>query len=41
MQGYKLTGSTGIAFSKGDVSSSEVGSKPDMVVFDSGFTRLA
>jgi len=38
-QGWKLTGSTGFAFSKSNVSGSAAGSRPDMVVFDCGFTE--
>ena len=39
MQWYKLTGSTGFAFSNGDVSCSVVGSKPHMLVFNCGITE--
>ena len=39
MQGYKLTGSKGFAFSNGDVSGSTAGSSPDMLVFDCSFTE--
>jgi hypothetical protein len=34
----KLTGSTGFAFSKGEVSASTAGSSPDMLEFDRGCT---
>jgi hypothetical protein len=39
MQGSKLTGSTGFAFSKGDVLGSTAGSSPAMLVFDCGVTE--
>jgi len=33
-----LDGSTGFTFSEDDVSRATVGSRPDMLVFDCGFT---
>jgi len=39
MQGYKVTGSTGFAFSNGDESGSAAGSPLDMLDFDCDFTE--
>jgi len=39
MQGYKLTGSTGFAFSNIDESGSAAGSPPGMHHLDCGFTE--
>ena len=40
MQGWKLTGSTGLGFSNGDETRVVAGSKRDMLLFDGGLAEL-